>query len=310
MRTIQSLQAGRGIAAVAVLIHHSMLAARDFGGAFPGMGVLKQGYLGVDFFFVLSGFIIYHSTIGRDRSPKDYALARFRRVFIPYWPVGIGIALLYVLMPHLSAGARDWSWLSTLTLAPVDSHPALSVAWTLQHEILFYILFGLFFYSGLFWLGLGLWALCIVVGAPHLALETINLEFFFGIAACALYRRGVAHPALMLFAIPAFALWGLLGDDEAHRVLVGLGLAFIIAPIAQLERRHFAVPQWLVTLGAASYSIYLVHVPIISLAARLAHGSWPILFVSTAAGLAGGFAYHYAVERRAVRRRLNPEVFA
>jgi len=306
--TIQSLQAGRGIAAVAVLIHHAALAARDFGGT--RLIILEQGYLGVDFFFVLSGFIIYHSTIGRNRSVAQYASARFRRVYLPYWPVGIAVALLYVAIPHLSAGDRTWSWLATFTLAPIDMHPALNVAWTLQHEILFYSMFGLFYFSGLLWPGLAVWALCIVGIGHHLPFEPINLEFLFGIGAAILYRSARAHPALVLLGVIVLCLWAYVGADEAHRVLFGLALALVIAPVAQLEqKRHFAVPAWVVGLGAASYSIYLVHVPLISLAARFVHGGWAILILSAVAGLAGGYAYHFIVEVRAVRPKANPEVF-
>ena len=76
-RVINVLQAGRGLAALAVVMLHSSVAARDFGGVHTAP--LEYGYLGVDFFFVLSGFIIFHSTAGRDRTIKQYATARFRQ---------------------------------------------------------------------------------------------------------------------------------------------------------------------------------------------------------------------------------------
>lgn len=305
--TINSLQAGRGLAALAVVVGHSALAAHDFGAPFTGFRVALTGFYGVDFFFVLSGFIIYHSTVGRDRSVREYVIARFRRVYLPYWPIGIAIALLYVGLPTISAGHRTWSWLPTLTLLPVDSNPALSVAWTLKHEILFYAAFGLFYYADLLPLGLGIWALAIICGLPHLVSAPINLEFLFGIGACIAYRRGIAHPVLILFGVIA----GLLAYATGERVLIGLMFALLIAPIAQLERRKMLnMPDFIVVLGAASYSLYLVHEPIVALVGRLGAGHpFTILLVGMAASLVGGFAYHWVIEERVVKRRLNPEVF-
>src|SRR5215213_8938349 len=130
LKTIQCLQAGRGLAALAVVLHHADHAGSSFGKEHIYSPLLHLGYLGVDFFFVLSGFIIFHSTVGRGRSAADYAWARFRRVYLPYWPIGLAIGLLYVLFPAMSASERSWAWLPTLTLLPVSSMPALSVAWT------------------------------------------------------------------------------------------------------------------------------------------------------------------------------------
>jgi peptidoglycan/LPS O-acetylase OafA/YrhL len=309
--TILSLQAGRGLAALAVVLMHSAMAGRDFGGGpFIGDTVLQYGRFGVDFFFVLSGFIIYHSTVGRDRSLSEYAIARFRRIYLPYWPVGIAVALLYIALPNVSGSDRGWSWLPTLTLAPVDAMPALAVAWTLQHEILFYLLFGLFYYSRLLPFGLGAWALCIVVGGDHLPFRAVNLEFFFGIAAAMIYRSKRAHPSIALAAPLFIACWILEGADDHHRVLVGAAFACVVAALAEVERRGLRVPAALVSLGAASYSLYLVHLPIISAVARLSSGSWTILASAVCASLVGGFAYHFAVEQRVIRKRTNPEVFA
>lgn len=140
---IQSLQAGRALASLAVVAHHAQAAVQAFAGPFAGASVFHLGYLGVDFFFVLSGFIIFHATVGKGRTAAHYAKGRFQRVYLPYLPVGIGIALLYTILPQLSAASRDWAWLPTLTLAPVNQSTALSVAWTLKHETLFYTIFGL-----------------------------------------------------------------------------------------------------------------------------------------------------------------------
>ena len=307
--TINSLQAGRGLAALAVVVLHSSIAARFFGGSFLPYSVFQYGYLGVDFFFVLSGFIIYHSTAGKGRTVRDYAIARFRRVYLPYWPIGIGLALLYVAMPWASLGSRNWAWLPTLTLLPVDSVPALGVAWTLKHEILFYLLFGLFYFSRLLPLGLGIWAVGILLSEQQLIFKDVNLEFFMGIAACLLYRARKAPWWLVLLAPIPLIAWILIAPDVAHRAWVGGTFALLVAPLAQLERRGLSVSKPLLILGAASYSLYLVHEPLILITARLATGSWMVFSACVAVSLTAGLVYHFTVEAWAIRKRSNPEIF-
>lgn len=192
---IEVLQAGRALAALAVVASHAAIAASGFAGPFHGAGLLEYGWLGVDFFFVLSGFIIFHSTVGRNKTAGHYAAARFRRVYLPYLPIGIAMALAYSFVPQLSEGHRDWSWLPTITLLPVAAETALSVAWTLKHEILFYAIFAAGYFSGRLGLVLGVWAVAIVVGtfaglSDMVALDPINLEFLMGVIAAIIVRGG------------------------------------------------------------------------------------------------------------------------
>ncbi len=242
LKTIQSLQAGRGLAAFYVVLHHADLAAASFGASRAHVAFFANGYLGVDFFFVLSGFIIYQSTVGWPRMASDYAVARFRRVYLPYLPIGIGIALLYAMDPGLSEGNRSWSWLPTLTLLPVSSETALSVAWTLKHEILFYSLFGCLYFCGILRAGMVVWGLAIAAatlsgfdGGVPLAL--INLEFLMGVAVAVLYRAERGHVLWLLVAPIPIAVWIMLGMQRDQSVLVGLGLAMGMLPIAQLEQK-------------------------------------------------------------------------
>lgn len=81
---IETLQAIWAIAAFMVVLFHAGHAADKHGGSMPFVGLTGLGEFGVDMFFVLSGFIILHVTVGRGRSWADYALARFRRIFLPY----------------------------------------------------------------------------------------------------------------------------------------------------------------------------------------------------------------------------------
>lgn len=58
---IKSLQAGRFFAAMAVVLHHASVSVTAFVDQVPSRfeAIAEYGYLGVDFFFVLSGFIIH-----------------------------------------------------------------------------------------------------------------------------------------------------------------------------------------------------------------------------------------------------------
>ena len=321
LKTIQSLQAGRGLAALAVVLFHADIAGHDFGRASFRVPLFESGYLGVDFFFVLSGFIIYHSTAGRGRSARDYAIARFRRVYLPYLPIGIGIALLYVLLPGLSHSDRSWSWLPTLTLLPVQINTALVVAWTLKHEILFYAVFGCLYFSGWLWIGLTVWAAMIAAAMAlgvagilprelffgtnsFVPLALINLEFLIGIVAAVLYRKRRGRPGFLLVAALPVAGWIALGADRDWSILVGLSLALVMLPIAQLEAEgRFKVPHLLSFLGAASYSIYLAQgLGIAAIARLLVHEPyWLVASGTTAAALATGLAYFFLIERPVLR---------
>lgn len=303
--TLESLQAGRAVAALAVVVHHAVMAAKNFGAGLPGQQWLELGYLGVDFFFVLSGFIIYHSTVGSSKTTGRYARARFDRVYVPYFPIGIGIAVLYMLLPGLSGGLRQWSWLSTLSLFPASSPPALSVAWTLQHEVTFYFIFGLAYFSGQLSRVLTVWGVLIVVNAAFglldwIPLKLINLEFLMGVIVAALKERWKPHLAIGL--VPAM-FWFWLDREGSMRVLIGLCCAVVVWWLVRSEEAgRLKVPSWLVFLGAASYAIYLTHSVTIAAVGRLLLGqSLLIASVGFIVGTAAGVGYFILIERPLLR---------
>jgi peptidoglycan/LPS O-acetylase OafA/YrhL len=312
-KTIAVLQAGRGVAAIAVVFHHACAAVDAFSVGMPlwlrSAGGL--GYLGVDFFFVLSGFIMAHiHRGGRERGVGQFAKSRLLRVFTPYLPVGIGMALIYTLMPNLSAGTREWNWLATTTLLPGAGEPALVVAWTLQFELFFYAMFGLGlalrspFWTISAWVAVAL-GYNVVFGAPPPPfgpfLASIVIEFLFGMAAAALVANGrFRYPAIASLAVAIAYL--LLGAQAEHRELIALAMAFFIVSLVRKEQANMlSVPRWTVFLGAASYSIYLVHNPITALAGRLSTSWWIILLSGLALGIIAGFVYHLVFERPALR---------
>src|SRR5690554_3630003 len=150
-RFFGSLQIFRGVAALMVVFHHQWNAFSHF------LGYENQfleflaaaGKYGVDFFFVLSGFIITYTNFhksGKVGEIQPYLLNRSVRVYVPYLPVGGAMLILYSLFKTVSAADREVSWITSLTLIP-HGLPALSVGWTLVHEMMFYILFIIWFFS-------------------------------------------------------------------------------------------------------------------------------------------------------------------
>jgi peptidoglycan/LPS O-acetylase OafA/YrhL len=158
-QTFKTLQAGRGFAAVlVVLVHLSVpLFLKFFGHKFwQGFAF---GHAGVEYFFVISGFIIAylhwqdvdwpgHLRAGKDRL-RPFLRKRFLRIYPVYWLVLLFVLPIYFTGPHFVGfhGSRILSLLDDLTLLPTSHLPDLAVAWTLKHEILFYAVFALMIFN-------------------------------------------------------------------------------------------------------------------------------------------------------------------
>lgn len=318
-KKLTSLEFGRGVAALAVVAHHAEQATNAFTSD-RVVRVFDAGALGVDFFFVLSGFIIYHV---HQRDPKSFAAAqrflskRLKRVYVPYWPITAVLTVAYLMLPSLSKGQRDWSLLTTITLLPTGSPPALSVAWTLVFEMMFYVFFLLFYTTHRFWLFGSTWAIATTVVAvtgavdtiaspvAQLLLDPLTIEFIAGMLMAWLFAR--MSPSA--WAVPAILGLGLatvyFATPGLHRVFFGIALAPLVLALALSEvSMGYKVPRFGLILGAASYAIYLVHNPLQSIVARLllSANSWWLTFVACCvAGVTVGVSYHLIFEKPLLR---------
>lgn len=328
MKKLEWLEAMRGIAALWVLLHHSILAVRGFVGPLPptGFAMLANGFLGVDFFFVLSGFIIAtssYSLVQSGRGLREYASARAVRIYVPYLPVGVAMLLIYAALPGLSQEGRgSVSLLSSLTLLPSNSPPALSVAWTLIHEVLFYALFSVFFLSPRLLLALLIvWSGSIVaVGVAGIKLSPfanyflspLNLCFVVGVGIAWVTRRGVGNKLALVAGLTGIVVvvWQAASADP-NRVLIAVGFAGLVTASRAPWPGSVSPGRFLMLLGAASYSVYLIHNPAISVLVRFARPiGEPVvcLLLIAVVALLSGVLYHLFYEKAAlklVRRRAS-----
>lgn len=286
-----SLQGGRALAATAVACFHlsAMMGEPRYGGVRVFDDWVARGNLGVDFFFVLSGFIILYAhekDIGQPRRWREYAKRRFLRLYPIYWLYTALFVAAFVVVGGSGAKvsfapADVASWVALVRFT--EAVPPLPVAWSLYHEVLFYALFMLLIVDRR--LGLAAffaWAvLCLaffhhINAGPPTALSVYtalcNLWFFFGMGAYLLFKRLRSGAGAAVAGAAVLAVASLLDLDHVlWPFLLVTGLALGIAGIARLEAAgRLRCPAWLVYVGNASYTIYLAHESVSGLLLKVA----------------------------------------
>jgi exopolysaccharide production protein ExoZ len=289
--TITSLQAGRAVAALMVVLYHAggsiftkYFAARPVGGVFD------FGYAGVDFFFVLSGFIMMHvhkDDLDKPRRLGSYLWKRFTRIYLPYWAVLLAIIPVFFLVPQLGSGQErnPGVLLTSVFLLP---HPGsffvLAVAWTLAFEVFFYLLFASLIVSRragvcvfAAWIGLILTQHGSDAFPWSFLADWYNVRFLAGMGvALLLHRYQPPWPRLLaVLGTLVFISTGMLdvyaGPLDILERTIGytIGSAVTIAGLVACERAgKLRMSGWLTFFGDASYAIYLVHFPALSLLAK------------------------------------------
>jgi peptidoglycan/LPS O-acetylase OafA/YrhL len=292
---LHTLEAGRFIAALVVMffhieLHFSTCAANPAATSFGGM--FFPGQLGVQYFFVLSGFVmasVHHGDFGNIKAIPKFWWRRICRIYPAYW-----LALIipvYFAYAELTPGSA----VSLVLLDPWHTREFILAAWSLRYELVFYIMFGLAMlpYVGkpllAFWVFFTLWrwsmlnvfdlhpeALFVVNHYAGLyAYEFVQIfEFYFfgGLAAGYIFvkcRFGarLCWGLLIAGAVAALCLlpeeaWGTEYGDPWVSVAMSGALGALLLGLAGLERQgRIRLGRWAVWGGVVSYPLYVVHVP-------------------------------------------------
>lgn len=318
-----SVQALRALAAWTVVCHHFMQIFFDFKARGPlGQLFIDKGAVGVDIFFVISGLVIFLSTEGKSLPPTRFLLYRLFRIVPAYWLYTLLMALLVVFaQPLLPDQSLDWNHLLlSLLFIPTENpggygiYPTLNVGWTLNYEMLFYVLFA---WALLFRLEVRLLVVAALLFAVSQAWtgfgwisafyrSDIVYEFLLGIAIGMLYRRGWVGAGLWLPLLGiGVALLAIYHLAPAPRLLNwGVPSAVLVLSCMALER-YVERSRVLKLLGDCSYSVYLMHVLVLSAGGFLAqrYGINPYLMFGVcvlAIGVGSWLSYEW-VEKRSYR---------
>lgn len=344
MEKLITLQWLRGIAAVLVAWMHCIYLAssRNQASVHTDWGsIYEWGAVGVDIFFVISGFIV-SLTAARSKSIATFVANRFRRI----WPMyAIATFAFIALTPSLlTSPARILESLFLLTpFDPIDPMPTLGPGWTLTFEMAFYAMLV----AAMSWKGtarplpervlliVGILVLC---GAVTEFIPPMNvlgnplvLEFAMGVVIGWVWMnrpiapRWVAFPLfiagavlLIYTAMYGFGSWfyannAIKGSDTWERVrLWGIPSALLVAGAVLRQQPSQKSGRLLTLLGDASYSIYLVHASAILLLDR--HDAWmdglpadAMILIATTVSVGAGVAVYYLVERPLLRMLKRPK---
>ncbi len=343
-KTILNLQIARFLAALMVLFSHvqhealkpSLLDTSQYA---PWDFIYLAG--GVDIFFVISGFIMYHiaqNEFGTPRASFRFIVRRLLRVVAPYWICTTAMIIASIVFSHhVTHSALNLPHiLASYFFMPFKNaygamYPLLMLGWTLNFEMLFYVIFAIalnfkkptgplvlsaiisiFGFSGvLFNLQTGPFAFWF---------NPIVFEFLMGVALAMIWGQGFRWPKSMsylsvLLGFTAMYYLKKMGIAQhywdARPLWMGLpALAICAAAVFVREsERQSSVKRVLVFGGDISYALYLSHPFALNLLFLIyvtlgLRDVWPYVWLACIFSIVVAIAFHWWIEKP-VTAKLN-----
>ena len=350
-RRFGSLDGLRGVAALVVLFHHSLLLIPLFAEpyysadqptnwltglvVFSPLHIFWGGTEAVYLFFVLSGFVLTMSTRSVRFNWEAYFPSRLVRLYLPVIGAITFTAILIAIVPRTGGLIGPWINAHTpdYTIARflqdaflvTGTSGVVTPLWSLQWEVLFSILLPVFVMVAgrrfplvtiavsilLSFLG-GRWGVAILVFLPMFAIGVALASNWAWVASIgdriSRWRMGnlvwvVILSVGVLFAIGYWLMypyspWAFQSTFDITRpfALVGVTIIVITAALwSPLGRLLTMAPfAW---LGRISFSLYLVHEPIVVASSYLWHGSLWAIPCAIVAALIVAVGFYFAIER-------------
>ena len=271
-----TLDAMRGVAAIAVVAFHI---------SYPGYAPVYFGFLAVDFFFALSGFVVataYTNALTNGLGFAGFAVKRVIRLY-PMYLVGLAIGM--------AVWQADW-WSVLLnafmmpTLTNAAMYPMNGAHWSLFDELAANLAFALLLWRLPTKVLIAFVPICAIAFATlAVRLGTVNAGWYWTEAPFGLTRVMYPFIAGMVFArfdlqrrtsiwaiVAVLALAAALMLPLHGRLAYGLVFALVITPLLLLAGIRLELPRacWplAIWLADVSYPMYCIHWPLIDIRAR------------------------------------------
>jgi peptidoglycan/LPS O-acetylase OafA/YrhL len=264
MKRVQLLDYGRFAASLSVMAFHYTYNGIRNGKISsidhlpPVSSFTKYGHLGVEFFFMISGYVIFYSA--QNKKASQFALSRFKRLFPSFW-----FAVLFTSFFALTWGkGTDMEVTPKQILANLTMLPGVfgqknvdGVYWTLVWELKFYLLVFLTLLIGppnylnnlfIFWSYYLLFAFLFKLDLPF---SDHNYIFFAAGSLFAMSKNNLTAKILIPLIICFF-----LNIFYTNTIIVVFYLFFLIL---NSERGSKLVLFKSSLLGALTYPVYLIH---------------------------------------------------
>jgi peptidoglycan/LPS O-acetylase OafA/YrhL len=314
----------RAVAVLLVVAFHCFVAIPHKEHLSAVWAIFSLGKHGVDLFFVLSGFCLAYPTLKRLHDQggavfdiSSFAAKRITRILPPYYLAIVFVTALTLILVHFGiqlSALYPFSWLGVVkNLLFLDgSYYYLNYSfWTLAVELRWYIVFPI-----LLWV----WcrsprafaaiaiacALAWFVRANSMDVSVLP-AFMLGIVAADMRVRDFRLPfRAVLISLAAVAVALYQGDPPVSPAWQFAAFVFVVAAGESLALCRVLSTRLVAAVGLASYSIYLVHEPLINIMER--YGVYPLLAGCIA--IAFGFVFWTFAERPFVETSLRARIIS
>ncbi len=322
---ITNLDLLRGVAALAVCLFHF-----DYDGALgiPSVShVLSYGYLGVQMFFVISGFIIPYSMLRsgyRIKNIKGFLIGRLVRLYPAYIIASVAALSMWygaALTPNYEGEWPSFSLIQVISNIFLicdftNTNWLITIAWTLAIEAQFYLLIALFFplaFSSNNWirrLAMALWIMAPIMAGKGPTVLTWTALFSLGMIVCQWKSRMIGWPEFAIMVTAAFYAHAEVYSPTQS--FVGIATMCTIAFLPQIKFSRMT------KIGVISYSLYLIHNniagPILHFSKSLPDLLWirlSTLVLSVTISIAVASIFYRLIEKpsHALSRRLRKRLF-
>jgi len=270
----------RGLAAFFVVVYHMVYRYNELYGH-NGLNVaafrpFEYGYLGVQLFFMISGFVIFMS-LEKKTDWRSFAIGRISRLFPAYI---ISVIITYLIVSYAGLPGREVdiaTMLVNLTMLNgfVNIPYVDGVYWTLKVELTFYVLIGVLFYSLKRNIMLHSLILLIALGTAfrfgfedselylakvvYYSISIKYLHYFAaGIGFYFLFKGYKTRVSLVLIALSLLNIISFSEGNELILLLSFFGL-FSLAFVGKGQRTFFLNNKLFIFLGKISFPAYLLH---------------------------------------------------